>query len=57
MSGVALVDTTGLCNAELNPLGPVHTYVVIPPGPPVRLSEVPGMRGPLEDAVAVGVTG
>src|SRR5664280_627964 len=57
MSGVALVDITGLCNVELNPLGPVHAYVVILPGPPVRLSEVPGMRGPLLDAVAIGVAG
>ena len=57
MSVVALADTTGFCNAELNPLGPVHEYVFIPAGPPIRLSEEPGIRGPLLNAVAVGVAG
>jgi hypothetical protein len=54
IAAVALVDTTGLCSPELNPLGPLHVYANIPPGPPVRLNCAPGQTGPLFEAVADG---
>ena len=54
MTAVALADTVGLCNADVYPLGPVHEYVVIPTGPPVRLNVVPIQTGPLLLAVATG---
>jgi hypothetical protein len=54
---VALADTVGFCRDEVKPLGPVHAYVVIPAGPPVRVNAVPEQTGPLFDAVAVGVAG
>jgi len=54
MAAVTLADTVGLRNAEVKPFGPVHEYVVIPAGPPVRDNEVPAHTGPLLLAVATG---
>ena len=54
MTAVALADTVGLCNADVKPFGPVHEYVVIAAGPPVRVNVVPAHTGPLLVAVATG---
>ena len=54
MAAVALADTVGLRNADVKPLGPVHEYVVIAAGPPVRVNVVPMHTGPLLLAVATG---
>ena len=54
IAAVALADTEGLRNADVNPFGPVHEYVVMPAGPPVRLRAVPAHTGPLLLAVAAG---
>jgi len=51
---VALADTVGFGNEEIKPLGPVHAYVVIPAGPPVRVKGAPVQTGPLFDAVTNG---
>jgi hypothetical protein len=54
MAVVAEALTTGLCDEDVNPLGPVQAYVVIAEGPPVRLREVPAQTGELFEAVATG---
>ena len=54
MAAIALADTVGLCNADVKPFGPVHEYVVITAGPPVRFNVVPAHTGPLLVAVATG---
>jgi hypothetical protein len=56
IANVALADTGGLLNVLVNPFGPVHEYVVIPAGPPVRLRALPAHTGPLLIAVARGKT-
>jgi len=38
----------------VKPFGPVHEYVVMAAGPPVRVKEVPTHTGPLLLAVATG---
>ena len=47
----------GLWIAEVNPFGPVHAYVVILAGPPVRFRVPPTQTGPLFVAVATGLAG
>ena len=54
MAAVALAPTVGFCNNEVNAFGPVHEYVVIPAGSPVRLRAFPAHTGPLLLAVAIG---
>jgi hypothetical protein len=52
IKGVAVVETVGFCNVEVNPSGPVQEYESIPFGLPVRLKVVPSQTGPLFPAVA-----
>ena len=54
IAAVAAGDTVGLRVLDVNPLGPVHAYVVIPAGPPVRVRGLPAQTGLLEVAVATG---
>ena len=44
----------GLCRLDVNPLGPVQEYELIPPGPPVSWMVWPTQYGPPLEAVAVG---
>ena len=44
----------GFCTLEVKPFGPVHAYVVMPAGPPVRFTVEPTQTGPLFVAVATG---
>ena len=48
--------TTGFCNVEAKPLGPVHEYPMVVPGvvvEPLRVNEPPA-HPPLLVAVALG---
>ena len=40
---------------EVNKLGPVHVYVVIPAGPPVRFRVPPIQTGLFDVAVGTGI--
>jgi hypothetical protein len=52
IAGVADVETSGFCNADVKPPGPVQEYESIPFGLPVRLKDVPSQTGPLFPAAA-----
>jgi hypothetical protein len=54
MAEVALAETVGLCVALVYELGPLHAYVAILLGPPVRERVEPVQTGPLLLAVEFG---
>jgi hypothetical protein len=51
---MAALVMEGLWRDDVNPLGPVQAYVVIPPIPPVSWIVCPTQYGPAFAAVAVG---